>query len=405
MRAVVVGAGLAGLVGGRRAGARRRRGRRARGALARRRAGVVADAPERRGRGDGRRVHPARATRRSSSWSIASASASGTRACATGGATRAAASARRTRSWPPPWRRSRPSSLPELTARRAPRTSSTRSTSRRARARRSSRAWRSRARTPPTAWPRADLGGRGAHRRRALAEHRRRQPAPAARAGRRARRRRCTWTTPSRRSEWDDARARAHRRPASSRRTRAWSPCPPSVLDRIAFEPALPERAAPMRSAWSSTATRRSCSCRSACPPRAERGDERARALLDLDGHRRRRRAAAGRERLRRLERPRSSASTSTPGPSRWLDSLTRPARRPGAGPERRGPLHLGRRSLGARGLLDLAAAPRWPRRPRGRRPARSPSPASTPPGEHHGADGGRDQERAARRSVAASGA
>ena len=177
-------------------------------------------------------------------------------------------------------------------------TSSTRSTSPRARARRSSRASRSRARTPRTAWPRptspasrtSTTSPRRASRA-ATSACRSRWPTSSAR--------RSTWTTPSRRSGGTN-RVRVRSTAGEVEADACVVAVPAGVLDRIAFEPALPE---PLRGALALVqyghAAKLFVPLRT--PAAAQRGDERSRALLDLDRHGRRRRAAAGRERLRRL--------------------------------------------------------------------------------------------------------
>ena len=73
---------------------------------------------------------------------------------------------------------------------------------------------------------------------------------------------------------------------------------PASVMDRIAFDPPLPTALAdPL--ATDHLRPRGEAVRAAPAPARAERRDERARALLDLDGHRRGRSATARRERLR----------------------------------------------------------------------------------------------------------
>ena len=94
---------------------------------------------------------------------------------------------------------------------------------------------------------------------------------------------------------------------------------------------------------------------------------------------------------------PSTSAPGRTAGSTRSSDLRGDLELEPGEAP----PLNLGRRPVGARRLLDLAAARRWPPRSSAR-PARSHSPASTRRGEPARADGGRDQERAARGSLTA---
>ena len=160
----------------------------------------------------------------------------------------------------------------------------------------------------------------------------------------------------SRRSEWGDARPRAHRRPARSRRTPAWSPCPPSVLDRIAFEPALPE---PLRRALGLVeyghAAKLFVPLRTPAAPSAvmnvpERywtwtatgaGDEPQPVVSAFAG-------SSARARAR---------STSTPGRAAGSTRSTRLRADLELDPSGARALHLGRRPLGARGLLDLAAA------------------------------------------------
>ena len=401
MRVVVVGAGLAGLVAADELAARRRGGGRARGAVACRRARVVAAAAERRGRGDGRRVHPPRQHGDPRAGRPVRA-----RALGQGHAVRAARPARRHRHHPRGaggrdarrWRR-----RSRAVRRRAPSAEAfLDSIDIPAGAREAilARVEISCANTADQVAA-ADLAGRRAHRRRAVAEHRGRQPAAAARAGRGARRRRCTWTRPVHAiAVGAGARARRVDRRRASRPTRAVIAVPASVLGGIAFEPALPDA---VRDALGLVryghAAKLFVPLRAPAPPSAVMNV--ARALLDLDRHRRRRRAAARRERVRRLE------------------ARARRARRGG-----RARAAGSTRSSGLRADLDLdlagAVLSTWDDDPW----VRAAYSTSPPPevaeaverptgplafaGEHTAgrvrrADGGRDQERAARRALAAS--
>ena len=220
---------------------------------------------ERRGRGDGRRVHPARQHGDPRAGRTASGSASGTRACATGGASRAAASAPRTRSWPPRSRRSSARSTDGAARRSAREFLDGLDIPAGAREAILARAEISSANSADRVAA-ADLGGRGAHRRRA-----RRRASPAATSA-------CRWRWPMSLGVGGAARlardadrvgrasARAHRRRrARRRRLRDRRPRERPGPDRL--RPAAARPAAPMRSDRSPTATRRSCSCRSAHPP------------------------------------------------------------------------------------------------------------------------------------------
>ena len=115
---------------------------------------------------------------------------------------------------------------------------------------------------------------------------------------------------------------------------------PASVLDRIVFEPRLPrELAEPLAQIAYGHAAKLFVPLRAPTAP--ERRDERAGALLDLDRHRRRGAGTAGRERLRGLDagarRPRGRARP------RALARLARAAAgRPGARSQRRAPLNVG---------------------------------------------------------------
>jgi predicted NAD/FAD-dependent oxidoreductase len=105
------------------------------------------------------------------------------------------------------------------------------------------------------------------------------------------------------------------------------------------------------------------------------------------------------RQRVRRLEaRPRRARRRRRPWP---LARLARtPPRRPRARPRRRRPVHLGGRPLGPRRLLDLAAA--GGRRGGGAADRSARLRRRAHRGRAPCAHGGRDQERAARGSVAA---
>ena len=224
----------------------------------------------------------------------------------------------------------------------------------------------------------ADLAGVGAHRRRAV-----RRASPAATSGwrsrwRPARRRPFTWRsrsldpvgpTPVRGAttagavEADALRGRrARERP---RRDRV----------RAAAAGRLRARA---RAASSGTATPPSCSCRSGRAAPAQCRHERRRSATgrwtatgDGGGPQPVVSASPGRARARR-------GSTSPSGPEP-LARLARAGFVPTSTSTRAAPCSRpGRRPVGGRGLLDLAATARGRRRRH--RPARWPSPASTPP-------------------------
>ena len=153
---------------------------------------------------------------------------------------------------------------------------------------------------------------------------------------------------------------------------------PASVIDRIAFDPPLPTALAdPLRT---DHLRPRGEAVRAApAPARAERRDERARALLDLDGHRRGRSAAARRERLRRLRaragcaRRRDRAGALARLAHRGCGATSSWTRAERSSPRGRTIPGRGRRTPPRRQR-------RWPRRSRSP-PARSPSRASTRPG------------------------
>ena len=155
---------------------------------------------------------------------------------------------------------------------------------------------------------------------------------------------------------------------------------PASVLDRIAFDPALPEpdRRAARPSTYGHAAKLFVPLQRPAEPSAVMNVPERYwtwTATGDGDRPQPVVSAFAGSE-------PALDALEVEAGPGRWLDSLERLRGDLDAGPRRRAPLHLGRRPLGP----APPTPPRRRRRGRGGRaspPARSPSPASTPPARY----------------------
>ena len=152
---------------------------------------------------------------------------------------------------------------------------------------------------------------------------------------------------------------------------------PASVLDRIVFEPRLPrELAEPLAQIAYGHAAKLFVPLRGPAEPSAVMSVPERYWTWTATGDGRA--GAAGGERLRGLDAgARRARGRARP---RALARLARAAAgRPGARPQRCAPLDLGRRPVGPRGLLHVAARQPWPRRWRSP-PARSPSPASTPP-------------------------
>ena len=185
--------------------------------------------------------------------------------------------------------------------------------------------------------------------------------------------------SPVERVAWEDSGVRVRAAGAEIEADACVVAVPAGVAGRIRFEPALPSALdAALRGIRYGDAAKLFVPLRGA--GRAQRGDVGPRALLDLDGH-----AATG-TRCSRCSAP------SPARPARWtglargrrsraLARLRRaPAGRPLPRPRGRAPLHLGRRSLGRRRLLDLAA-PRHRRDAGARGAGRSCSAASTPAG------------------------
>ena len=249
------------------------------------------------------------------------------------------------------------------------RASSTGSTSRRARARRCSPASRSRAPTAPTWSPPATSAVS-----RTWTRSRRRASPAATRACRwrspRALGRALRLSAPSSAIAWGDG--CGVRRAGELEADACVVAVPASRLDRHRLRAGAAGAAG--RARWGGCATARRPSCSSRCAARAaERRDVGARALLDLDRDRRRRRAAAGGELLRRLARRRSQGSRWPPAPSAGSASLER--LRPDLELDPGGALLSTWPPGGA--LLHLAPGASWPSWRRAR-PGRWPSPAST---------------------------
>ena len=273
--------------------------------------------------------------------------------------------------------------------------SSTASTSRRALARRSSRAWRYRAPTRPTWSPPRELVG---------VAHIDDEPAPGIAGGNQ----RLPLAlaaelgdavhldSPVSAIEWGE---RVHVLTADGEldADACVIAVPASVLDRIAFDPPLP---GPVADAFGlvATAMPRSCSPRSAGPPPPS-------AVMNVperywswtaggDGGRTQPVVSAFAGSARALEALRGRCRTGA------LARLARAAaRRPRPGPRRGARLHLVGRPVGPGGLLHLAAAVRGPGGGGDNRPARVRGRAHRRAPRR--ADGGRYPERAARRSLA----
>ena len=172
---------------------------------------------------------------------------------------------------------------------------------------------------------------------------------------------------------------------------------PASVLDRIAFDPALPGavrgRARPVEYGH---AAKLFVPLRASAAPSAVMSvPDRYWAWTATGG----KTGAAGGQRLLRIE-PALDALELDRGPGRWLDSLERIRDDLELDTGQRLPVHLGRRPVGARGLLDLAPGRGGRRRGAARRPDRLRRRAHRR--RLRRTDGGRYPERAARRALTA---